>query len=100
MGRTVSMPPGIENTIAAAVGAIILYGNWGRGKLRPHILAPIIDALPLPEQGRKIVEFCVFIALGTYIAVRITHPVNEFQAFSAGLGWTGFAANPQGRTQK
>jgi hypothetical protein len=100
VGRAVNMAPGTENTIAAAVGAIILYGNWGKGKLRPHILAPIVDALHLPEQWRKVVEFCVFIALGTYIAVRITHPVNEFQAFSAGLGWTGFAANPQNGIKK
>jgi hypothetical protein len=79
---------------ASAVGAIILYANWGRTKLRPHLLAPITDLLPVPEQWRRFLEFVTFIAVGTFVAVYVTHPVNEFQAFSAGLGWTGFAASP------
>jgi hypothetical protein len=82
------------NSIAAAVGSIILYANWGRSKLRPAFIAPLIDAWPCPERLRQLLEFAAFVALGVYVAVRITHPANELQAFSAGLGWTGIAANP------
>ena len=90
------MLPATENTIAAVVGAIVLYGKMGRGKVRPHLVAPLIDLLHLPTRWRQFIEFCLFIAFGTYIAMRITHPGNELQAFSAGLGWTGIAANPHG----
>jgi hypothetical protein len=81
----------------AAVGATVLYSTWGRRKLRPYLLSDLIDTLPISENLRVWIEFVVFIGIGTVVAVALTRPSNQAQAFSAGLGWTGLVVRPTER---
>lgn len=89
-----------SNTVSAAAGAIILYSTWGRQKLRAFLLADLIDVLNLPIRIRVCIEFLVFIAFGTFIAVHVVQPSTPGQAFSAGMGWTGLAARPEGAARR
>jgi hypothetical protein len=75
-----------------AIGAAIFWGKWGRTRLRPFLLAPIMDFCfrnKKHEKARVLIEFMIFIALGVLIGVGFAEPSNIQQAIAAGLGWTG-----------
>lgn len=88
-----------SHVIFACLGAGLFYMQWGRAKLRAFVFSDFFDLFDLDERVRARLEFAVFVAVGTAIAIGIAKPINVQQAFSAGLGWTGVAAKP-GTRQK
>jgi hypothetical protein len=83
----------------AAIGALVLYMNWGRRRLKPYLISELLDHLSLNDSAKIWLEFCTFIMVGCIFAVGMTHPSNSQQSIAAGLGWTGLAARPN-RTAK
>ena len=85
-------PPTFESwkLCYTAIGATVFWGKWGRTNLRAYILSDIVAALPVGYRLQHVIEFSLFIALGTLVAIGVTNPTNAAQALVAGFGWTGF----------
>ena len=82
------------NMFFTAIGAMILWGSWGRRKLKPFMLSGIVR-LFLKGRTATFVEFLVFIILGTIVGVAVVKPVTAAQALTAGFAWTGALARPE-----
>lgn len=87
------------NIIYTAIGAMVLWGTWGRTKLKAFVLSSIIR-LFLTGRAEAVVEFVVFVILGCIIGIGVVRPVNPQQAITAGLAWTGVFARPDYETPK
>jgi len=75
------------------IGAAIFWGKNGRTKLKIFFLSYAFDMVKFPEgRLRQILELLVFLVLGCFIGIGISHPSNVPQAISAGMAWTGFLA--------
>ncbi len=87
------------NIIFTAIGSIVLWGTWGRKKLKPFVISSIVEAFC---SGRlaSVIEFAIFIVLGTIVGVGIVKPINPAQALTAGLAWTGALARPDYQVTK
>jgi hypothetical protein len=83
---------GFWNVIFTAIGAAVYWGKAGRTKLRAYYLSDLIAKLPINENARAVLEFLVFVALGSLVGVAVVQPLNPTQAITAGLGWTGLFA--------
>jgi hypothetical protein len=81
-----------------AIGVMIAWGKLGRSKLRPYVLADVIEMIPIGENGKYLIEFLVFLILGCAVGIGVTDPRNVAQAIMAGFGWTGiFSQYGRGR---
>ena len=82
------------NLVYTAVGSAVLWGTWGRTRLKAFVLS---DLLGLFLKGRWLFmfEFLVFIALGCLVGIGVVHPVDATQAITAGFAWTGAFARPE-----
>ena len=78
--------------VYTVLGAIFLWGRWGRKRLKVYVLADLIELLPAPDSLKHVLEFFIFILLGGFIGVALTNPVTAPQAIAAGLGWTSMLA--------
>lgn len=72
-----------------AVGVIVLWSKMGRKRIKTYALSRLIKVLGFSDRPAIVLEFLVFVGLGTVVAVAIVQPTNAQQAFAAGLGWTG-----------
>jgi hypothetical protein len=81
------------NVVYTAIGAAVLWGTWGRTKLKALVLSNIIR-LFLSGRTEAVVEFLIFVILGTLVGIGLVKPVNPEQAITAGLAWTGVFARP------
>ena len=78
-----------------ALGASILYNQWGRAELRVYTLSSYLDTLKFSnEKDRERLEMLIFILVGTAIAMGVGHPKNIPQSFAAGAGFTGLSTQP------
>jgi hypothetical protein len=81
------------NVAYTAIGAMVLWGTWGRTKLKPFVLSNVLG-LFLTGRAQIVVEFFVFVAIGCVVGIGLVKPVNPQQAITAGLAWTGAFARP------
>lgn len=83
-------PPTYEfwSVLFTGIGAALLWAKMGRERIRTFALSELIGLLKFSDRPATFLEFLVFIALGTLLAVAIVQPTNAMQAFAAGLGWT------------
>ncbi len=88
------------NVVCAGAGSALLYSTWGRDKLSAYLFSDFLDKFPMDDRLRASIELVVFVGFGTFIALVVTTPNTPGQAFSAGMGWTGFAARPKSSTKK
>jgi hypothetical protein len=86
--------------IFTGVGAALLWGVWGRERLRTYGLSEIISLLPLPRRLRIAIEFLMFVSLGCIVGIGVTCPINPTQALAAGFGWTAAFTTRGPRTGK
>lgn len=88
----------VANVFFTALGATILWGRWGRDRLRPYLLPECLNLLDRwfseHKNWKDFIEFAIFIFLGTVVAIMVVEPSTSRQAFAAGLGWTGLVARP------
>lgn len=84
------------NIIYTAIGASVLWGTWGKTKLKAFVLSNILK-LFLTGRTATVVEFLIFVVLGTLIGIGIAKPQNPQQAITAGLAWTSVLARPEHR---
>ncbi len=75
--------------IYTGIGVSAFWGRWGHKKLRPFVLADLVDLLKLGENGRAAVEFVIFLVLGVVVGIGAVDPHGVVQALTAGFGWTG-----------
>jgi hypothetical protein len=71
-----------------ALGAVFLWGRWGRTKLKTYVLSDIVALFPISDGVKHILEFLIFIVFGGIVGVALTNPMTPAQAIVAGLGWT------------
>lgn len=84
-----------------ALGAAVLYHQWGRAELRAYTLSAFFDTVDFANQNtRDRLEMFTFIIVGTLIAMGVGHPQTVPQAFAAGAGFTGLAAKPAAASSK
>jgi hypothetical protein len=79
-----------------AAGATVFWGKWGRTRLRPFLLATVMDYFFSGQKTlklRQLIEFVIFLGFGVLVGVGLTEPQNVTQALAAGLGWTGLVAS-------
>jgi hypothetical protein len=83
------------HVIFCALGAAILYHQWGRAELRAYALSSFFDTFVFAdERTRDRLEMITFVITGTLIGMGVGHPQTVPQAFAAGAGFTGLAAKP------
>jgi hypothetical protein len=82
------------NIAYTAIGAAVLWGTWGRNKLKVFVFSDVV-ALVLSGRAAIFAEFAIFILLGCLVGIGIARPTNPAQALSAGLGWTAALARPR-----
>ncbi len=70
------------------------FNKMGRRGLRPYMLPQLTDLIPSGTL-KNVVEYLAFIGLGCVVGLFFVAPVNPFQAFTAGLGWTGLLAKTE-----
>ncbi len=87
-----------QKVLFTAIGITILWGKLGRRKLRPYALGNLVDLLPWSSNVRQLIEFCLFVSIGTVVAVGVVDPGKVTQALAAGFGWTGFFAGERVET--
>ncbi len=78
-----------------AVGAVVLWGTWGRTKLKAFILSDLVRRF-LSEPWATVAEFAIFVTLGVLVGIGVVKPINATQAITAGFAWTGAFARPEG----
>lgn len=89
--------------VYTAAGATVFWGKWGRTRLRPFLLATVMDyffSSKKLEKLRQLIEFLIFISFGVLVGVGLTEPHNVTQALAAGLGWTGLVASTSNNSSK
>ena len=87
------------NIIYTAIGAMGLWGTWGKTKPKAFLLSNIIR-LFLSGRADVVVEFVIFVVLGCVVGIGIVKPMNPQQAITAGLAWTGALARPENDSSK
>lgn len=89
----------VWNVTYTAIGAAVLWGTWGRQRLKPFIFSNIIR---LFFSGPKVyvIEFITFMIVGCVVGIGLTKPINPQQAFTAGLAWTGALARPDNESKR
>ena len=89
------------HVIFSALGAAVLYHQWGRSQLRAYALTELFETMEFQEErNRKLAEMITFIIVGTMIAIGVGQPHTVPQAFAAGAGFTGLAARPTSASNK
>jgi len=84
----------------AGLGSGLLYMQWGRSKLKTIGVGEFLSRFDLSDKKQLLFEMVILVITGAVVAMIFTRPVTPAQAFSAGLGWTGFAARPGGTHSK
>lgn len=84
----------IEPWACAGLGAMILWARWSVDprKKRLKSLIPFADLLTklrVDWRVAYVIEFVLFVAIGSFVAVRVMGFTGCREAFSGGLGWTG-----------
>ncbi len=87
------------NVIYTAIGAMVLWGTWGKTKLRAFVLSNIVR-LFLTGRAETVVEFSIFVIVGCVVGIGLVKPVNPQQAITAGLAWTGAFVRPDYESSK
>lgn len=87
----------IEPWVCAILGATILWARWSAApqKRRLRSLIPFSDLLTdlhIDWRISYVIEFVLFVGLGSFFAVKIMGFSGCREAFSGGLGWTGLLA--------
>ena len=78
----------------AAVGSFLLWARWSSpGQMTFLIpLGDLFKRFGLAWYWCYAIELAIFLFLGTFIALNVAGAETCPQAFAAGLGWTGLAA--------
>lgn len=87
------------NIFYTAIGATLLWGTWGRTKLKAYVFSNVLG-LFLSGRAETVVEFLVFVAVGCVVGIGVMKPVNPQQAITAGLAWTGVFVRPENLPSK
>lgn len=82
----------LSAVVYTCVGVIILWSRLGYDGRRAYGLSDVIELFGFSTPIRPIVEFFLFVSLGSVLAVVIVQPTNAPQAIAAGLGWTGLVS--------
>ena|SRR5947207_2163593 len=86
-----------QNLLFVAAGALLAWCKLGDKQVAVYGLGKVWDKLGVSGRKRDIFELISFILMGWLVGIGFTQPINVYQAFAAGLGWTGFvsaAKNP------
>ena len=82
-----------HTVIFTLVGICILWGRWGRKRLRSLIpFADYIEIWVTSEKLRYPIEFGIFAFFGVLGAILIVKPTSATQCMAAGMGWTGIVS--------
>jgi hypothetical protein len=89
------------HVIFCAIGASVLYSQWGRSELRAYTLSAYLDTISFKDEAsRARVEMIIFLIMGTLLAMGLAHPRSVPQAFAAGAGFTGLTTKPTSASSK
>ncbi len=80
--------------ISTVIGCMVLWAKEGPGKVRAYALSNVIDHLPWSENTRYLIQFLVFVSVGTFASLVLVGPSTARQAFAAGLGCTAALTRP------
>jgi Na+/H+-dicarboxylate symporter len=79
--------------VFGALGAIVLWIKMNKANKKVHALGDLLeDLLPHHPRVAKLLQFVVFVALGTVIGKIAVDPYTQLQAFAGGVAWSRLAA--------
>ena len=66
---------------------MLLWGMESDTDRERYSLGSLTARIP-NDAAKEIVQFIIFLCIGTYVALLLSEPEKAKQAFAAGLGWT------------
>jgi hypothetical protein len=91
------------NITFTALGAAFFWFKSSRSDLKAYMMSDLVAVFVTDKKKRYVVEFLLFVTIGTFIGVAAVQPINVTQAITGGIAWTSsftfFGANKRrGRT--
>lgn len=90
---TVDAAPDWQLYLYGALGAVVLWIKLSKMNKKIHALGDLLDEL-IPQHPRvsKLLQFLVFVGLGSVVGKIAVDPYTQMQAFAGGLAWSRLAA--------